>query len=132
MAEQQAVLERFIAAIMTGDIRAVAEVLHPDVVLIGDGGRKARTTRQIMVGADKIMRFYAGLLTMYAPGAFTATLPVLVNGDLGLYLPAMPATEEYRSLDAHVDAICIRDGKVVTIYDVANPDKLTALTGRPL
>jgi RNA polymerase sigma-70 factor (ECF subfamily) len=131
MAEQQAVLERFVAAIMTGDIRAVAEVLHPDVVLIGDGGGKARTTRQIMVGADKIMRFYAGLRTMYAPGAFTATRPVLVNGDLGLYVPAMPATEEYRALDTRVDAICIRDGKVVTIYDVANPDKLTALPGRP-
>jgi RNA polymerase sigma-70 factor (ECF subfamily) len=131
MAEQQAVLERFVAAIMTGDIRAVAEVLHPDVVLIGDGGGKARTTRQIMVGADKIMRFYAGLLPRYAPEAFTATRPVLINGDLGLYVPAMPATEGYRALDARVDAICIRDGKVVAIYDVANPDKLTALTGRP-
>jgi RNA polymerase sigma-70 factor (ECF subfamily) len=128
LAEQQAVLERFMAAIMTGDIQAVAEVLHPDVIMIGDSNGKARTTRQIMVGADKIMRFFTGLIEMYQPSAFTSGQPVLVNGDLGVYLAAAPATGGYRALDAHVQTMDLLDGRIVTIYDVANPDKLTRVT----
>jgi RNA polymerase sigma-70 factor (ECF subfamily) len=125
LAEQRAVLDRFVAAIMAGDVRTVAEVLHPDVILIGDSNGKARTTRRIMVGADKIMRFFAGLLKMYAPGSFASGRPVLVNGDLGLYIPPAPASAGFPALDAHLQAMDLRGGKIVTIYDVANPDKLT-------
>jgi RNA polymerase sigma-70 factor (ECF subfamily) len=125
LAEQQVVLDKFVAAILTGDVRAVAEVLHPDVVMIGDSNGKARTTRQIMVGADKILRFFKGLLSMYEPGAIAAGRPVLVNGALGFHLPAKPASGGFRALDAHLDTVDIRDGKIVAIYDVANPDKLT-------
>ncbi|WP_158892530.1 sigma-70 family RNA polymerase sigma factor [Amycolatopsis anabasis] len=123
--EQQEMLQRFVTAVMTGDIQAVAEALHPDVVLIGDSNGKARTTRQIMVGADKLIRFYQGLLKKYAPGAFGVARPVLVNGDLGLYLPATPGGEGYLDLDTHVQAVSFRDGKVVAVYDMCNPDKLT-------
>jgi RNA polymerase sigma-70 factor (ECF subfamily) len=128
LAEQQAVVERFMAAILTGDIKAVAEVLHPDVIMIGDSNGKARTTRQIMVGADKIMRFFSGLLKKYEPGVFARGQAVLVNGDLGLYMPPAPGAERFLAMDAHVQTIDIRDGKIVTIYDVANPDKLTRIS----
>ncbi|HEV7977312.1 sigma-70 family RNA polymerase sigma factor [Amycolatopsis sp.] len=125
LAEQQAVLEKFMAALLTGNVQAVAEVLHPDVVLIGDSNGKARTTRRIMVGAEKIMRFFSGLVTLYEPEAIAAARALMINGDLGFYLPAKPATAGFRALDAHLDAIDIRDGKIVAIYDLANPDKLT-------
>jgi RNA polymerase sigma-70 factor (ECF subfamily) len=124
LTEQQAVLDAFLAAVVAGDVRAVAEVLHPDVVLIGDSNGKARTARRIVVGADKIVRFFEGLLRRYAPGAFASARPVLVNGDLGFYLPAA-TTGGYPGLDAHLQSVAIRDGKVVAIYDLANPDKLT-------
>ncbi|MFD8496263.1 sigma-70 family RNA polymerase sigma factor [Amycolatopsis sp. NPDC059657] len=129
LAEQQAILEKFTVALLSGDIHAVAEVLHPDVVLIGDSNGKARTTRQIMVGADKVMRFFQGLLRKYQPGAFDQSAPVLVNGDLGFYIPPVPEPQAgFPAVDAHVDAVSIRDGKIVAIYDIANPDKLTRLT----
>ncbi|GAA4550945.1 sigma-70 family RNA polymerase sigma factor [Amycolatopsis samaneae] len=129
--EQAKVLEKFVTALLAGDIRAVTEVLHPDVVLIGDSNGKGRTTRQIMVGADKLVRFFGGLLRKYPPGVLTRGAPVLVNGDLGLYLPPAPAEEGYYTLDEHVQGMSIRDGKVVAIYDVVNPDKLTGIT-RPV
>ncbi|WP_020666183.1 sigma-70 family RNA polymerase sigma factor [Amycolatopsis nigrescens] len=128
-AEQQELLGRFMRAVMTGDIRAVAEVLHPDVVLIGDSNGKARTTRKIMVGADKITRFFQGLLTRYRPEGFAAAQAVLVNGDIGLYLPAMPGGDGYLDLDKHVQVVDVRDGRIVTIYDLANPDKLERVPG---
>ena len=88
--------------------------------MIGDSNGKARTTRQIMVGADKVMRFFTGLLKKYEPGVFARGQAVLVNGDLGLYLPPAPGAERFLAMDAHVQTMDIRDGKIVTIYDVAN------------
>jgi RNA polymerase sigma-70 factor, ECF subfamily len=37
-AEQQQVVERFLAALTTGDVQALMDVLAPDVVTIADGG----------------------------------------------------------------------------------------------
>jgi RNA polymerase sigma-70 factor (ECF subfamily) len=127
MAEQQEILERFVTALLSGDVRAVAEVLHPDVVLIGDSNGKAKTTRQIMVGPDKLIRFFTGLLRQYRPGAFGTARTVLVNGDIGVYVPASPGGDGYRDLDTHVQSIAVRDDRIAAIYDVANPDKLTRL-----
>jgi RNA polymerase sigma-70 factor (ECF subfamily) len=70
MAEQREVLDRFMAAVAAGDVQAVAQVLHPDVTFIGDSDGKAKTARQIMAGAPKILRFFDGLRRMYPPGAF--------------------------------------------------------------
>src|SRR5439155_14458982 len=60
--EQREVIERFMAALASGDLSAVVELLHPEAVLVGDSNGKARTARQIMVGADKIARFSVGLM----------------------------------------------------------------------
>jgi RNA polymerase sigma-70 factor (ECF subfamily) len=126
-AEQQRILDRFVTALTSGDIKTVTELLHPDVVLIGDSDGKARTSRQIMVGADKLARFLSGLIAMYGLDAIGGGTPVLVNGDAGFYLPPAAASGGHRALDAHVDALSIRDGRIVAIYDVANPDKLGPL-----
>lgn len=126
LAEQREVLDRFMSAVMAGDVHAVAEVLHPDVVFIGDSDGKGRNARQILVGAEKILRFFNGLVRMYPPGAFGTGHPVLVNGDLGVHLPSLH-TDGYRKLDEHVSTFAIRDGRVEAIYDIVNPDKLTRL-----
>lgn len=129
--EHRRIVEQLLAAMATGDVEAVAHVLHPDVVLIGDSDGKARTARRVMSGADKIARFFTGLLTVYRPGAFATARPVLVNGDLGLHLPPSPGGDGYRDLDAHVQTVAVSDGRVVAIYDQANPDKLTRLPSPP-
>ncbi|TNC27608.1 sigma-70 family RNA polymerase sigma factor [Amycolatopsis alkalitolerans] len=124
LAEQRQVLDRFLRALVAGDVQGMAEVLHPDVVLIGDSNGKARTARQVMVGADKLIRFFRGLVQMYKPEALTAGRPMLVNGDLGVYLPPTEVPGG-RQLDAHLETMAVRDGRIVAVYDVANPDKLT-------
>jgi RNA polymerase sigma-70 factor (ECF subfamily) len=121
LAEQQQVLDRFLQALLAGDVRGMAEVLHPDVIFVGDSNGKARTARQVVRGADKLVRFLRGLVERYTPEVLGAGRPLLVNGDLGLFLPA---AAELR-LDAHLQTMAVRDGRIVAIYDVANPDKLT-------
>lgn len=123
--EQRAVIERFTAALASGDLAAVVELLHPDAVLIGDSDGKAPTARRIIVGADKMARFLLGLLQQYGPHRLLAVQPVLVNGDLGITLPDLPGEEDYRAISRRVGTFAIRDGKIVTMYDIVNPDKLT-------
>jgi RNA polymerase sigma-70 factor (ECF subfamily) len=97
-------------------------------VLIGDSNGKGRTTRQLILGPDKIARFFLGLVRKYAPGMVERGAPVLVNGDLGMYLAPMPGRDGFLALDEHVQSVSVRDGKIVAIYDVVNPDKLTRIT----
>ncbi|WP_033290485.1 sigma-70 family RNA polymerase sigma factor [Amycolatopsis jejuensis] len=127
LVEQQEVLEKFVAALVAGDIAAVTELLHPEVVMIGDSNGKGRTTRRLIAGPDKLARFLVGLVRKYEPGLLTRGLPVLVNGDLGLWLPKMPGREGFLAVDEHVQGVSLRDGLIVAVYDVVNPEKLTRI-----
>jgi RNA polymerase sigma-70 factor, ECF subfamily len=127
LSEQQALVERLLAALAAGDLAAVVELLHPDVVLIGDSDGKARTARQVIVGADKMARFLLGLLRMYGSHRLSRVQFVLVNGDLGIALPDLPADGDYRELSRRVGAFAVRDGRIVAMYDIVNPDKLTRM-----
>ncbi|MCE6997824.1 sigma-70 family RNA polymerase sigma factor [Saccharothrix sp. S26] len=113
--EQREVLERFLAAVASGDLDAVVSLLHPDVVMVGDGGGKARTAVHVVSGADKVARLILGLMRRYGD---VEGLPALVNGDLGLVFAAQG------ELTPRVEAIVVRDGKVAGVYDMSNPDKL--------
>ncbi|WP_132876324.1 sigma-70 family RNA polymerase sigma factor [Tamaricihabitans halophyticus] len=123
--EQQAVLERLLGAISAGDLATVVELLHPDAVLTGDSNGKARTARRQVVGADKLARFFIGLVDMYGREPLKAARMLLVNGEVGLLLPEHPGDGQHRALDRHVQTFALRDGKIAEIYDVVNPDKLT-------
>ncbi|MEV8439260.1 sigma-70 family RNA polymerase sigma factor [Actinosynnema sp. NPDC051121] len=113
--EQREVLERFLQAVASGDVNAVIGLLHPDAVMVGDGGGKAKTAVQLVSGADKVGRLVLGLMRRY--GAVVGQ-PVMVNGDLGLVFGAQG------ELTPRVEAIVVRDGKVAGLYDMSNPDKL--------
>jgi RNA polymerase sigma-70 factor (ECF subfamily) len=106
-------------------VTAVIETLHPDVVLTGEGGGKARTARQFVVGADNVARFSFGLLRRYSPEALASAQFVLVNGDLGMIVPALPGDAEHPALDRRVTTFAVRDGRLAALYEVVNPDKLT-------
>ncbi|WHT20939.1 sigma-70 family RNA polymerase sigma factor [Crossiella sp. CA-258035] len=125
LAEQRAVLERFTSALASGDMNALLAVLHPDVVVIGDSGGQARTARRPVVGADKVARFALGLLRQYGPESVRSGItPVLVNGDLG-FLAQTDGGDGHRPVDRRVSTLAVRDGRIVAIYDVVNPAKLT-------
>jgi RNA polymerase sigma-70 factor (ECF subfamily) len=113
--EQREVLEKFLAAMSNGDVEAVLGLLHPDAVMIGDGGGKARTAVNTVSGADKVARFFFGLVRKYG---YPEMRPALVNGDLGVVVAAQGDVAE------RVTTFTVHDGKVLAVYDIANPDKL--------
>ncbi|MFD7653390.1 sigma-70 family RNA polymerase sigma factor [Actinosynnema sp. NPDC059797] len=116
--EQREVLERFVAALAAGDVDAVVGLLHPDVAVVGDGGGKARTAINVVAGREKAARFLLGLVRKYGGDVTTSGRLALVNGDLGVLFASRP------DLDARVSTLVLRDGLVVGVYDVVNPDKL--------
>lgn len=122
---QRETVEKLLGAILSGNLDGVVELLHPEAVLVGDSNGKARTSRRRMVGADKITRFLAGLVEMYGVHRITQGELVLVNGNIGMAIPGLPAEGDLRELDRRVMTFDIHDGQVTRIYDVVNPDKLT-------
>ena len=126
--EQRQIVEQLMGAIIAGDLPGVVKLLHPDAVLIGDSNGKARTTRREMVGAEKIARFLFGLIESYGSAQITGGELAMVNGDLGMTMPDMPADGNRWAMARRAMAFAARDGKVTAIYDVVNPDKLTHLS----
>jgi RNA polymerase sigma-70 factor, ECF subfamily len=126
------VVGKLMAAMAAGDLNAVVELLHPDVTFTGDANGKASTAVNVIHGADKVVRFTLGLANRYGPAFFTASQLALVNGELGAYTPGFDGSAEpggYRAMAPRITAMTVRDGKVVALWDIANPDKFT---GSPL
>ena len=113
VAEQ--VFERFMAAAATGDIQGLMDVLAPDVVLITDGGGKKRAALRPIVGAEKVLRFLAGVYDLSSKVDV-----VTVNGTPALRL------ELGGELEA-VMTFTVSDGVITDAYVVRNPDKLGRL-----
>jgi len=113
--EQQAVVERFVAAVTQGDLQGLLDVLAPDVVLVADGGGVVQAVINPVIGAKKV----ANLLRPFnqlAPDA--EILPLLLNGALGVRIVG--------TVDGADTAISfvVEDGRISRIYAIRNPAKL--------
>ena len=109
----------FFQATSSGDASALRDLLADAARLHGDGGGKRPATLNIIYGADKISRFFAGVAQK--PGAQASTIwsgPLRING-----LPGFVALDPFGTLQAI--ALEIEDGRIVAIYSMRNPDKLT-------
>ncbi|MGY1692253.1 RNA polymerase sigma factor SigJ [Geodermatophilus sp. SYSU D01105] len=117
---QRAVTERFLAACAGGDVEALLAALAPDVVLVTDGGGKAKAALRPIAGADKVARF---LLATAAQGLSLPGLRTEVadlNGAPGVVVWAGGAPYLTMSL-------VLVDGLVAQVLVVRNPDKLRGL-----
>ena len=59
-AEQQSSVDHFIAALRTGDMQRLMDMLAPDVVLVADGGGVATAIRRPIEGLERVARLLAG------------------------------------------------------------------------
>ena len=115
--EQRQVVERFLAALTTGDVHGLMDVLAPDVVVVGDGGGLAPTVRRPVTGRDRVVNAMARFAE-FAPDAEVVTL--LLNGGVAARID--PGGE----LDTAV-TFTVEGGRITRIYAVRNPRKLTRL-----
>ena len=115
--EQQQVVERFLAALTTGNLQGLLDVLAPDVVLVADGGGLAPAARHPVEGSERVAAFLSRFPQL-APGAEIATL--LVNGAVAAWID--PAGELNTAVTFQFEG-----DRIVRIYAIRNPDKLGRL-----
>jgi RNA polymerase sigma factor (sigma-70 family) len=119
---RQQVTERFLAAVVGGDLGALMQVLAPEVTLWADGGGKARAAGLRPIhGRDKIARLIVGNATRRPVPDLGIRLRS-VNGDLSAVLLSGDVTYAVIFLDLTPDG-----SQVCGIYAVTNPDKLSHL-----
>jgi RNA polymerase sigma-70 factor, ECF subfamily len=112
------VLRRFIAALEGGSISELLELLAPNAVLITDGGGKRKAALRPIVGAEKILRWLAGVAS--DESARGEARLIMLNGE--------PATAFV--VDGEIDGVGmvrIEDERVTELYFIRNPDKLAGL-----
>lgn len=114
--EHDRVIQGFLAAVATGDIQSLMDVLAPDVVLITDGGGVKKAALRPILGRDKVLRF----LDAVTDGVDAVTDVVVVNG-----APALRVVVD-GELDT-VASMAVEDGRVTGLYVVRNPAKLARL-----
>ncbi|WP_037619903.1 RNA polymerase sigma-70 factor [Streptomyces aureus] len=114
--EQQAVVERFLAALRTGRLQDLLDVMAPDVVLIADGGGLVSAALVPIDGAAEVAPVLARVRQVVAS---LGTAVVSLNGEPGVRV----------DFDGEPAAISLEvaDGRVARIYVVRNPQKLTRL-----
>ena len=112
--EQQEVVDRFLAAVRTGDLQALLDVLAPDIVMVADGGGEVAAIRRPVVGSERVGALLARFST-FAPGAVLGA--VLLNGSPGARV------DRDGTLDTAI-SVTIADGRITHIYAIRNPHKL--------
>lgn len=113
--QQQAAVDKFLAAVSTGDVQALVEVLAPDVVVIADGGGFAAAARRPVVGAERVAAFLAR--------ASKATDLVVSTA----WFNGMPAARIDAGGSPTAVSLVVEDGRIVRIYAIRNPHKLGRL-----
>jgi RNA polymerase sigma-70 factor (ECF subfamily) len=116
--ERDEVAGRFLAAWEEGDTEGLVEVLAPDATVYGDGGGKAPSMPQPLVGAERVAKALIGWGRQARSLGYDYR-PAVVNGEPGIV---------FYDPDRHavwVAAFEIAEGVVVAVRSVLNPDKLT-------
>jgi len=115
--EQQRVVERFLAAVTTGDVQGLMDILAPDVILVADGGGVAQAARHPIAGADRV-RAYLAAFPRVVTEAEVSTL--WING-------APAARIDSAQFGTTVITMALENGRITRIYAMRNPHKLARL-----
>ncbi|MGO4172704.1 sigma-70 family RNA polymerase sigma factor [Bosea sp. TAF32] len=121
--EAQRYAVAFFEAAHSTDPSALKGLLAQDAVLHGDGGGKASSVLNPILGSEKIGRFFAGLARKPQKQGFVPRYePVLING--------MPGYISMETDTAQAVVLDIVHGQVQAIYVIRNPDKLSPVRDR--
>jgi RNA polymerase sigma-70 factor (ECF subfamily) len=107
--------DAFLEACSTGDLNGLVQILASDAIMYSDGGGKAAAALAPIRGAEKIARFFIGILKKVPSGMEVRR--VRVNGQPGLVITVDGQLIQVLTLD-------VADGRIANCFVVRNPDKL--------
>ena len=116
--ETAAALASFQSALESGDLRRVVDVFTADAVLVGDGGGIKPAVLRPIIGAERVARFFIGVMQKNE-GAISGTL-LTVNGQPAVVVRINGETDGVITLRLDGD-------RIGAMYYVRNPEKLPRL-----
>lgn len=117
-------LQRFMGALLSGDPQQIAGCLAEDVRATSDGAGRVRASTKPVLGAERVGKFFAGLLRRGgAPRSFELRRVNGRPGFVAVFTPQHPRAAALVCLSFDLDA----DDRIAEIYVVNAPDKLRAL-----
>jgi RNA polymerase sigma-70 factor (ECF subfamily) len=124
--EYQRVVRAFGAAVLTGDIDGLQEMLAEDAVLYPDGGGRVVSALRPIHGRGRIARFILGVLQKFPLSPSATFSEQTINGAPGFYI-------EDEGRPVQTIAFDVREGHITSVFIVRNPDKLMrlAMQSRP-
>lgn len=116
--EGEAIVNEFMLALQSGNLRGLTQLLTTNAVLHSDSGGKVRSARRHILGAERIARMFASIHRRNGPGRSASV--VTINGQPGLLM------QDYNGLIQTL-AFDFSKGSISAIYLVRNPEKLRHL-----
>lgn len=111
-------LARFMQAVGNGDRTAMKATMSDDVQLVADGGGKVNSFQRILHGAGRVAGVYWTLENQNPSQVVYRA--ALVNGEPGLLRYVGGKIES-------VQSFIIDGGRIVAVFIIRNPDKLTTV-----
>lgn len=113
--EADRITTAFLEACATGELDRLVRLLAADAVLYSDGGGKVLAALAPIRGADRVGRFFLGVLKKSPPGLQFRR--VRVNGRPGVIATLGDHVVNVLTFD-------VIDGRIATCFVIRNPDKL--------
>lgn len=111
-------LAKFMQAAGTGDRTAMKALMSDQVQLVSDGGGKVKSFLHILNGAGRVAGVYWSLEHQFPNKVVYRA--ALINGEPGLLRYVEGKIESAQSF-------IVDDGRIVAVFIMRNPDKLTAI-----
>ncbi|WP_217548763.1 RNA polymerase sigma factor SigJ [Streptomyces sp. GbtcB6] len=112
--EHKAVMDRFLAALHTGRVQDLMEIMAPDVTLVADGGGLTAAALAPVHGAELVATMLARTERRESD-----TMLVWLNG--------APAIRIQSDSGPAAVSLLIENGRITRIYATSNPQKLTRI-----
>jgi len=117
----RALVQGFMDATRAQDLERLVALLDEEVVLHGDGGGKAITAKKLIKGSAAVAQFVLAATRARPAGTFVVEMDL--NGAPALVLRGQQASQVAAALLFETDGT-----RIHSIFSVANPDKLAALS----
>lgn len=114
--QEERLMGSFLEACFSGDMDGLLALLSEDVILWSDGGGRTRAALNPIYGADKVARFFFGILRQVPPGFVVRR--TLVNGRPGLIGYFGDGRPQ------NVTTFDVAEERIQAIRLVLNPEKL--------
>jgi len=114
--QEERLMGSFLEACMSGDMESLLALLSEDATLWSDGGGKTRAALNPIYGADRVARFFSGILRKAPPGFVVRRASINGRpGFIGYFEDGHPQS---------VTTFDVAEGSIRGIRLVVNPEKL--------